>query len=214
MDLSTATNIVRETSPDPVSPEPPAPRRRKAPDMKAVYLLPCSCGQKVPVDAGQAGAKIACSCGQQLNVPTFRALRELEQIVPVAAAAVESGGGWNAIRGMMFSFGLLVSLVAAVCTCYHLYMFSQLLDGGESWKQSHLQEMELDVDYMAPADALADFQSMATKGLTIDGVPPWSHVAELRDSSRRWLIGELIALAIGLVSLAASLIGIRPARPR
>ena len=182
--------------------------------MKAVYLLPCSCGQKVPVDAGQAGAKIACACGQQLSVPTFRALRELEQEVPVAAAAVEGGGGWSAIRGMMFSLGLLVSLVATVCTCYHLFIYLQLQDVGEHWKQHHLEEQSLDVDYLAPADALADFQSMASKGLTVDGVPPWSRVSATRDSSRRWLIGELIALAIGLVSLAASVIGIRPARPR
>ena len=176
--------------------------------MKAVYLLPCSCGKKVPVDAGQAGAQVSCECGQQLKVPTFRALKDLEQETSVAAVAV--GGAksdWNAVRGIMFSFGLLISLIATVLICYHLYTYWLMWDGGEAWKQEHLDIMREGVDYLAPADALADFQDMATKGLTVDGVPPWSQVATMRDSSRRWLLGALVTLAIGLVSLTASLIG-------
>ncbi len=177
--------------------------------MKAVYLLPCSCGKKVPVDAGQAGAKVTCDCGQQLAVPTFRALKELEQEKPVAAVAVAGGesSDWNAVRGVMFSFGMLISLIAAVLLCYHLYTYWIMRDGGEAWKQEHLSEMREGVDYLAPADALADFEDMATKGLTVDGVPPWSQVATMRDTSRRWLLGALVILAVGLVSLTASLIG-------
>jgi hypothetical protein len=176
--------------------------------MKAVYLLPCSCGKKIPVDAGQAGAKVMCDCGQQLAVPTYRALKDLEQEKPVAAgAAAAETSDWNAIRGVMFSFGLLVSLIAAVLICYHLYTYWLMWDGGEAWKQDHLKEMREGVDYLAPADALADFQDMATKGLTVDGVPPWSQVATMRDSSRRWLLAGLVTLGIGLVSLTASLIG-------
>ena len=184
--------------------------------MKAVYLLPCSCGKKVPVDAGQAGAKVTCDCGQQLAVPTFRALKDLEQERPVAAVAAGAIGGgtseWNPARGVMFSFGMLISMIAAVLICYHLYTYWVMWDGGEAWKQDHLKEMREAVDYLAPADALVDFQDMATKGLTVDGVPPWSQVAAMRDSSRRWLLGALVALAVGLVSLTASLIG--AGRPR
>jgi hypothetical protein len=177
--------------------------------MKAVYLLPCSCGKKVPVDAGQAGAKVTCECGQQLAVPTFRALRDLEQEKPVAAVAVGAAESseWNPVRGIMFSLGMLLSLIAAVLICYHLYTYWVVWDGGEAWKQDHLKEMRDSVDYLAPADALAEFQDMATKGLTVDGVPPWSQVATMRESSRRWLLGALVTLAVGLVSLTASLIG-------
>jgi hypothetical protein len=179
--------------------------------MKAVYLLPCSCGKKVPVDAGQAGAKVTCECGQQLAVPTFRALRNLEQEKPVEAAAAGATAGkgseWNPVRGIMFSFGLLLSLIAAVLVCYHLYTYWVVSDGGEAWKQEHLRQMQEGVDYLAPVEALAEFQDMATKGLTVDGVPPWSQVASVRDSSRRWLLGALVALGVGLVSLTASLIG-------
>ena len=118
--------------------------------MKAVYLLPCTCGQKVRVDAGQAGAKVPCTCGQQLTVPTFRALRELEQEVPVASAPVRGGAtnDWDAIRGILFSVGLLVLLVSAVLVSYHTYMYLQFWDGGETWKQAHY----LDEDTPFPKD--------------------------------------------------------------
>ena len=184
--------------------------------MKAVYLLPCSCGKKVRIDAGQAGARVSCDCGKTLAAPTFRGLKELEQEMPTPAfaASVAETSDWNAMRGMMFSFGLLVSLIAAVLICYHLYTWWVVWDGGESWKQAHLAEMREGVDYLAPADALADFQDMATKGLSVDGVPPWLQVSAVRDSSRRWLLGALVALAVGLVSLTASLIGTRRSRAK
>src|ERR1041385_6477136 len=111
--------------------------------MKAVYLLPCSCGKKVPVDAGQAGAQVKCDCGQQLAVPTFRALRNLEQEKPATEAAAGAAAGetseWNPVRGVMFSFGLLLSLIAAVLIGYHLFTYWVLWDGGEAWKQGHLK---------------------------------------------------------------------------
>ncbi|MBC7854435.1 MAG: hypothetical protein IAF94_13460 [Pirellulaceae bacterium] len=173
--------------------------------MKAEYLLPCSCGKKVPVDAGQAGAKVACSCGQQLTVPTFRALRDLERVTPTTA--VLEGTPWSTARGILFSVGTLVSVIAAVLVLYHLFMYSQLLDGGEAWKQEHLNEMRVGVDYLTPVEAIADFQDMASKGLTVDGVPPWTQISAVRDSSRRWLMASLVALAFGLVSLTASLLG-------
>jgi hypothetical protein len=173
--------------------------------MKAEYLLPCSCGKKVPVDAGQAGAKVACSCGQQLAVPTFRALRDLERVTP--AIAVVEGSQWSTARGILFSFGTLVSVVAAGLMLYHLFWYSQLLDGGEAWKQEHLNEMRAGVDYLSPVEAITEFQEMAKTGLTIDGIPPWSKITAVRDSSRRWLTVSLVALAFGLVSLTASLLG-------
>lgn len=183
--------------------------------MKAVYLLPCSCGNKVRIDAGQAGAKVTCSCGGELTVPTFRGLRDLERETPEnpAAAAVE-GSQWNPIRGILFSFGTLVSVVAAGLVLYHLYIYSQLLDGGEAWKQEHLNEMRAGVDYLTPVEAIAEFQEMAKAGLTVDGVPPWTHISSVRDTSRRWLIASLVALAFGLVSLSASLLGTRRSKAK
>jgi len=183
--------------------------------MKAVYLLPCPCGNKVPVDGGQAGAKISCTCGKQLTVPTFRALKELEmEAQAVASAAVaREAPAWSTGRGMLFSFGLLVSVIATLLICYNGYLCWVTWDGGEPLRQSHLEEMRHSVEHLTAVEAVLEFQKMAKAGLSVDGVPPWSDISEIRDISFRWLIGALVALAVGLVSTFGSLLG--PAgRPR
>ena len=178
--------------------------------MNAVYLLPCPCGQKVRVDAGQAGAKVTCACGKQLAVPTFRALKELEAEAPAVSAAARGAieaPSWTAGRGMLFSFGLLISVIAAVLICYHAYVCWVTRDGGEPMRQSHLEEMRHSVENLTAVDAVLEFQKMAQAGLTVDGVPPWSYITEKRDTSFRWLMGALITLAVGLVSMFGSLLG-------
>ncbi|MCE9526046.1 MAG: hypothetical protein K8R36_08330, partial [Planctomycetales bacterium] len=123
--------------------------------MKAVYLLPCSCGKKVRVDAGQAGARVDCECGQQLAVPTFRALRNLE--LDATAPDLDKGSlrpAWNAQRGVLFSFGLLVTVVAVALTCYQFYIYTLMMDGGEGWKKAHLEEMLHGVEHLSPLEVL------------------------------------------------------------
>jgi hypothetical protein len=182
--------------------------------MKAAYLLPCNCGNKVRVDAGQAGAKVPCSCGQQLLVPTFRALKELEAAPPAPAlAATREDRPWSAGHGMLFSAGLLISVIAAVLICYHLFVFVQYRDGGETFKQDHLNQMRQGVEQMTAMETLMEFQQMSKAGLTVDGVPPWSQISAVRDNSFRWLMGALAALVVGLVFLAGSLLG-SARRPR
>jgi hypothetical protein len=181
--------------------------------MKAVYLLPCSCGKKVRVDAGQAGAKVDCECGQQLAVPTFRGLRNLEVDGTAPALANEGQKApWNAQRGVLFSFGLLVTVIALSISGFQFYKYYLLRDGGEGWKKSHLEEMSHGVEHLSPVEVLTEFQDMAKKGLTVEGVPPWAMITSMRDTSFRWLTVSLVALAVGLTSLVASLIGIR--RPK
>jgi hypothetical protein len=184
--------------------------------MNDVFLLPCPCGKKVSVDAGQAGTNVVCECGTQLAVPRFRAMKELERAkpAPAAVAAAGKGGEWNAFRGILFSIGTLSLVVASVLVCYHLYSYSVMFDGGEAWKQAHLEEMREGVEYLSPVEALHDFQDMATKGLTVDGVPPWSQVTAMRDNSRRWLVTGLVGLAVGIVCMSASLIGAKRSKPR
>ena len=156
-----------------------------------------------------------CDCGKQVAVPRFRALKDLERAQPTPGAiAADAGSEWNAVRGILFSFGLLVSLISAVVVCYHLYTIWVVWDGGESWRQEHLREMVETVDYMGPAEALGDFQDMASKGLTVDGVPPWAQVSAVRESARQWMLGALVALVVGIVSVTASLLGTKRARAK
>jgi hypothetical protein len=49
------------------------------------YLLPCPCGQKVPVEPRQAGEVVRCSCGASLGVPTMLEMAALERAEPEPA---------------------------------------------------------------------------------------------------------------------------------
>lgn len=180
--------------------------------MKAVYLIPCTCGNKVRVDAGQAGAKVSCSCGNQISVPTFRALRDLELETPLTPAVVSEPRRWSAGRGILFSVGLLVSVIAAVLVCYHFYSFWEMRDGGESFKQEYIETFRHDVEHLTPFEALHEFSQHVKDGLEVQGTPPWAKIEKMRDDSFRWLVGAGIALAFGLVSMFGALLVPSPDR--
>lgn len=72
------------------------------------YLLPCDCGESIPIDATQAGQPVSCSCGRTMEIPTMRALRQLE---PCAAAEQpKRKAEWNASAGAVFAIGTLVTI--------------------------------------------------------------------------------------------------------
>ncbi|HUY89053.1 MAG TPA: hypothetical protein VMV10_09985 [Pirellulales bacterium] len=83
--------------------------------MTAYYLLPCSCGKKIEVDASQSGLNVRCECGAEVTVPAMRGLRELERTsAPTAARRPESPvSNWGARQGLMF-LGTLILLCAAL----------------------------------------------------------------------------------------------------
>ena len=62
--------------------------------MSICYLLPCSCGNSVPVESHQAGGSVNCTCGQSLNVPSLRDLRELP--TKASGKIVRSKSQWGA----------------------------------------------------------------------------------------------------------------------
>jgi hypothetical protein len=73
------------------------------------YLLPCSCGRKVPVSTRHAGQTVRCACGAELEVPTLRGLRELE---PAGAAAAPARGTWE--NRQRIAFLLAVASLLAI----------------------------------------------------------------------------------------------------
>jgi hypothetical protein len=62
------------------------------------YLVECNCGNKLPVEVGQAGGQVTCSCGNLVDVPPLRKLRHL----PPAETVVERRTStWNARKGVI-----------------------------------------------------------------------------------------------------------------
>ena len=83
--------------------------------MSLQFLLPCSCGSKLPVDPAQAGGRVRCACGRELDVPTLLGLKRLER---AGSDAVDGAAGtrqttWGARQRLIFA-GVVVSLVGIV----------------------------------------------------------------------------------------------------
>ena len=78
--------------------------------MNAMYLLPCSCGRKVPVQLRQAGETIKCDCGISLEVPTLTGMKSLQKSEAVEEPKIAKTA-WTTGHRLTF-FGGLVILVA------------------------------------------------------------------------------------------------------
>ncbi|HVW37334.1 MAG TPA: hypothetical protein VHB99_08510 [Pirellulales bacterium] len=95
--------------------------------MTAYYLLPCSCGKKIEVDAGQSGLNVRCECGAELTVPTMRGLSQLERASAPPPnrrldAATEST--WGARQALVF-LGLIILLGAALPAALTWFTYPQ-----------------------------------------------------------------------------------------
>ena len=74
------------------------------------YLVECSCGNKLPVELGQAGGQVTCACGKLVDVPPLRQLRHL----PVAEDKIArpAASTWNARKGVITACLLLAGALA------------------------------------------------------------------------------------------------------
>jgi len=79
------------------------------------YLLPCQCGEKIPVEAAQAGQIVQCPCGRNLEVPTMLRLRFLEAVQDEVDYG--AGEGWEFRQGLTL-VGAVVALAAVAGAVY------------------------------------------------------------------------------------------------
>jgi hypothetical protein len=72
------------------------------------YLVPCSCGQSVPVAVNQAGSKVLCSCGSEVSVPPLRKLREFPRDTTQVASESRDWSPREAVAtaGLILAIGL------------------------------------------------------------------------------------------------------------
>lgn len=80
--------------------------------MATRYLLACSCGREIPVEAGQAGDRVACECGNSVAVPKLGELRLRPRI-----EAAERKTAWSARHGLL-TVGILVAVASLFAGVY------------------------------------------------------------------------------------------------
>lgn len=93
--------------------------------MKTAYLLPCRCGNKLPVETAQSGLPLRCACGNELTVPTLRDMARLEQTqIASEAAPAREKAEWGIRQGLVF-LGLATILVCVPPSLFLWYRYPQ-----------------------------------------------------------------------------------------
>jgi len=81
-----------------------------------LFLVPCSCGEKLRVRGGQAGEKLTCKCGASVAIPTIRHLRQLETVDDETAPKPQTAlAAW---QGPLFSIGAILLFVGVIIIAY------------------------------------------------------------------------------------------------
>ncbi|QDU25498.1 hypothetical protein ETAA8_05670 [Anatilimnocola aggregata] len=166
-----------------------------------LFLVPCSCGEKLRVRGGQAGEKLTCKCGASVAVPTVRQLRQLETVED--ASAPQPAAAWTAWQGPLFSIGALL-LFVGVGVLVYTRLFSVLpSDELKQRFEVDVKRAMIPVEQLGAADLLDEFNALREQGRTteFDYVFEQAHSASAAHQTRQ-LVGNSLAGIGGLLVVA------------
>jgi hypothetical protein len=153
--------------------------------VRAKYLLPCTCGREIPVEATHAGQQIRCQCGVELEVPTLLNLTRLKPAEPPAAAPRRRRSAWG-LRQRVMLVGLAIMAVGALAAGWELLQ-------RPAW---------FEVSSCRPRDAVVYWSSLKQG---VDRRMPWEFLyAERINENNRWLAVAGVVIGLGLLTVALS----------
>ena len=169
--------------------------------MSICYLLPCSCGNSVPVESHQAGGSVNCTCGQSLNVPSLRDLRELP--TKASGKIVRSKSQWGARQGTM-TFCLVMAVFSGGVGG-GLWHYASL--HGPPDMEGQLQGLHDKIESFTPAESYYDWvRSVRDVGLIRHEDSAFAKVRSTYFMRRRIAITFLVisaAMLLGVVVAVA-----------
>ncbi|MCI0492202.1 MAG: DUF1922 domain-containing protein, partial [Planctomycetes bacterium] len=164
----------------------------------ARYLVRCECGANVPVEAGQAGRRVACPCGLAIDVPPLRLLRHLPQ---EAAGPTRSAATWGARQGIL-TLCLLVTSVLAAFTAWSWWTEPMLPKFNPEVQAA---QMERQIDALTPRQAWQlwayEYRPLAESGFAQLSNP--LEPAIRAEIDRRRLLRRVMLVVAGLFAAGA-----------
>jgi hypothetical protein len=171
------------------------------------YLVPCECGLRIPVSAGQAGQAVLCACQRSVSVPKLRELRQLpeatdSQSSSVAPPAPAAAGRWSPLQTIWF-----ICLIAAVLSIVAVGLMAVARARLSPWTAETQAEVDASViDSLGIDQVLGAWIEFRSRGL---GEPtPDPHMYDKGDAEflSRWM--RLLLLLVTLpASILAGLLG-------
>ena len=154
--------------------------------MRAKYLLPCTCGREIPVEATQAGQQVRCQCGLGLEVPTLLNLTRLKPAEPPTAAAPPRARSTWGLRQRVMLVGLWIMAV------------------GASWAGWELlnRPTRLEVAAYRPT-MVVNYWRLLKQGVSYR-LPVEKLYTEVLNENNRWLMVAAAVIGLGLLTVALS----------
>ncbi len=166
--------------------------------MTSKYLLPCPCGQKIPVQRRQAGESVECQCGASLRVPTLLGMAELEQVeaddAPERVSVVWGARQQMALLGVVVLLGALVTLATLFAT--------QPPSSDPNLDPTLIRQRSRDT---TPLNSLRAWYAFQVEGLDPSQDPRDQEFLEALWKHRLWMGAALAVALVGIGLIAAAL---------
>jgi hypothetical protein len=174
------------------------------------YLLPCSCGQTVPIEVSQAGSRVQCACGTALEVPAMRLIRQLPEASATAAPPTARRQSWSLTRRLFFALGLVIAVGGLGTAGFFQFVRTGLNTEEQQWDD--VATVHRDIDQM---DVNKTWELW--KIVRAESIGPYRppQFILLQFFSAAWLkavIGGLTALTVG-AAIVLSTILVKPRAP-
>ncbi|HEY2837671.1 MAG TPA: hypothetical protein VGJ26_00870 [Pirellulales bacterium] len=169
--------------------------------MSKVYLLPCACGEKLRIDASQAGLDLRCRCGQTVKAPTFRELSRLEQVEEEPATRPHAD--WGARQRLLLIGGMITACGLAIAAGF--WCMTPPSDPPVTIDPRFIQAIDAEVGAMKADKLIEAWEQMATQELDRSELPiVEAHRREVK-RMRGFTYAGLALVAAGAMVLASSL---------
>lgn len=169
--------------------------------MTTTYLLPCACGQKIPVDAGQSGLIVKCACGAELTVPTMRGLAALERATPAPSGKPAGSREWGTAQGLIF-LGLVLALASVVAASVLWVKWPKGLQINEQFVTSNRKDM----DDMSIAQTFEVWENLRVGLDQQRELPMMVQFLEMEAVSRRGMIAAAVVGGFGAALIVFGLV--------
>ena len=156
--------------------------------MSQKYLLPCSCGRKLPVDLAQTGHRVRCACGVELEVPTLLGLRRLPQAEVCDQAQGAPGRPWGASQRLVLGGTVLILLGLILATWFFV-----------------TRPRIIDVAKYPPVATLPLWESLKM-GVDIPLSNDEKNMFAYLEQCHRWTVAGLVVAVLGMLVLSGSLL--------
>jgi hypothetical protein len=169
-----------------------------------LYLVLCTCGEKLRVRGGQAGEKLTCKCGATVAVPTVRNLRQLETVDDETAPRPPLA--WTTLQGPLFSLGAVALFVGLAMLTYSIVFYTPEADEIAAHFEAHVQHALVPVEKLGIGDLYEEFTELREigAGSQFDSNFEEARQAAANQRIRRWVSYGL--LGIGAAMLLTGLV--------